>query len=75
MYEHIINEEIIAVHQLCKLVLIHYAFLLVDRTTLIDDKVEETEKSRLLKLHELHATLYKIYLTLCLLNQTIKYIS
>ena len=53
MYEHIINEEIIAVHQLCKLVvLIHYAFLVVDRTPLTDDEVEETEKSRLLKLHE-----------------------
>ena len=41
IYEHIINEEIIAVHYLCKLVLIHYAFLLVDRTTHIDDKVEQ----------------------------------
>ena len=43
MYEHIINEEIIAVHQLFKLVFIHYAFLVVDRTALTDDKLEETE--------------------------------
>lgn len=47
MYEHIINEEIIAVHQLCKLVLMHHAVLVVDGTAHTDDEVEETEKSRL----------------------------